>query len=88
MEFILEGSLISAQVLFSLRALFGEMDHFYTRIASFIRTRQSDLFVTRSRHFQRENLWAQLYHRIKTLLIVPHRASNHQRTPSLGVNIN
>ena len=31
--------------------------HSYTRMASLIKTQQSDLFATRSRHFRRGNLW-------------------------------
>ena len=45
-----------ARALFSLRALFGAMwiHSYYTRMASFIRTRQRDLIMTRSRYFRRE----------------------------------
>ena len=44
----IEGSLISAQALFCLRALFGATRiHSYTRIASLIRTRLSDLYTRR-----------------------------------------
>ena len=54
-DLFIEGSLISAQALFSLRALFGatRIHSFYTRMASLIRTRQSDVYPTRSRHFRR-----------------------------------
>ena len=42
----IEGSLISAQSLFSLRALFGATRiHSYSRMTSLIRTRLSDLFT-------------------------------------------
>ena len=48
----LAGSLICAQTLFSLRALYGVMQIYsYERISSLIRTWQSDSFVMRSRHF-------------------------------------
>ena len=47
---IYRGNLTSARTLFSLRALFGATRiHSYMRMASLIRTRQSDLFVVRSR---------------------------------------
>ena len=46
----IEGSLISAQALFSLRALFGAMRiHSYTRTASLIRMRQRDLFAKKEK---------------------------------------
>ena len=78
----IEGSLISAKALFCLRVLFGAMrNHSYTMMASLIRMQ------TRSRHFRRGNLWVQLYPRMKTFLLVPRRASNHQRTKSWGFNI-
>ena len=48
----IEGTLISAQAEFTLRALFGAMRiHSYTKMASLIRTEQSDLYMMRSRHF-------------------------------------
>ena len=44
----IEGSLISAKALFCLRALFGAArTHSYTRMASLIRTRLSDLCRSR-----------------------------------------
>ena len=73
------GSLISAQVLFSLRAFFGATRiHSYTRMASLIRMQLSDLYTMRSSHFWRVNLWVQLYHRMKTFLLVSRWASNHR----------
>ena len=78
-EFIYRG--ISAQALFSLRALTGaKRIRGFTRMASFIRMRQSDLFEMRGRHFRRGNLWVQLYPRMKTFIHVPRRVSNHRRT--------
>ena len=78
-EFIYRG--ISAQALFSLRALTGaKRIRGFTRMASFIRMRQSDLFTMRGRHFRRGNLWVQLYPRMKTFILVPRRVSNHRRT--------
>ena len=85
---IIEGSLISTEALFSLRALFGaKRIHSYTRIASLIRTWLSDLYITRSRHFWRGNLWVQLHPKMKTFLLMPRRASNLRRTTFWGVNI-
>ena len=82
-NFFIEGSLISAEALFFLRALVGATwIHSYTRMASLIRRRQCDFLVTRSRHFRRGNLWVQLYPRMKTFLLVPRRASIHRRTTS------
>ena len=47
MNLFIEGSRISAQVLYFLWALFGATRiHSYTRMASLIRTPQSDLFAT------------------------------------------
>ena len=41
----------------------------YPSMASLIRTWRSDLFVTRSRHFWRGNIWVRLYPRMKTFLL-------------------
>ena len=41
-----------------------------------------DSDVTRSRQFRQGNLWVQLYSRMKTVLLVPRRASNHRLTTS------
>ena len=47
MNLFIEGSLSSAQVLYFLWALFDATRiHSYSRMASLIRTRQSDLFAT------------------------------------------
>ena len=84
----IEGSSISPEATSSLRELFdATWIHSYTRMASLIRTRQSDLIETKFRHFPRGNLWVQLYPRMKTFLLVPHRASNHRPTTFWGVNI-
>ena len=84
LDLFIESSLISAYALFCVRALFGGTRiHSYTRMASLNRTRLSDL----CRHFRRGNLRVQLYPRMKTFLLVPRRASNHQRTTSWGVYI-
>ena len=47
-KLFIEGSLTSANALFCLRALFGATRiHSYTRMASLIRTRLSDLYTRR-----------------------------------------
>ena len=66
---------------FSDQNLFTKF-HSYTRMASLIRTRQGGLYVTRSRHFRRGNLWVQLYPRMKIFQLMPRWASNHRRTTS------
>ena len=74
----IEGSLISAEALFCLRALFD---------ATRIHSRLGDLYATRRGHFQRGNLLVHLYPRMDTFLLVPRQASNHRRNISWGVNI-
>ena len=54
----IEGSLISANALFCLRALFGATRiHSYMRIASLIRTRLSDLCMRREEGTFGEETW-------------------------------
>ena len=51
--------------------------HPYTRMASLIKTRLSDLLAIRSRHFRRRHLCVQLYPRMKGFPLVSRQASNH-----------
>ena len=57
LNIFIDCSLISAQAVSCLRALFSAMRiHSYRRMASLIRMRLNDLYATRSRHIWRGNL--------------------------------
>ena len=82
MEFIYRGKPYKCSITVLPKGPLGcKRIHSYTRMASFIRTRQSDLFVTRSWHIRRGNLWVQLYPRMKTLWLIRDENWHFRRKP-------